>query len=201
MDKRKTCVTVIATTAWICFAGTAVADVDAVLKTCESCHGEGSLEAGSDMPAIAGLSEFYHADQLYFYRDEERPCADATSAGGETTNMCAVAADLGDDQIDDIAAHYAALPFVAVKQDFDATLAAAGNEIHDRDCAMCHSDGGSNAGDDSGILAGQSMGYLKMTFAEYRAGERAQPDPMKKKLDVLSDDDVKALLNYYASQQ
>jgi len=124
----------------MCFAGTVLADADAVLKMCDSCHDADSPEAGSDMPAIAGLSEFYHADQLYFYRDEERPCIDATDASGEMTSMCAVTADLNDDDIDTVAAHYAALPFVAVKQDFDATLAAAGNKIHDRGCMMCHSD-------------------------------------------------------------
>lgn len=201
MDKRRTCVAAVAAAAWMCFAGTALADVDAVLKMCDSCHGEGSLEAGSDVPAIAGLSELYHADQLYIYRDGDRPCIDAADASGEMTNMCALVADLSDDDIDAVAAHYATLPFVAASQDFDATLAAAGEKIHDRSCMMCHSDGGSNAGDDAGILAGQTMGYMKMTFAQYRAGEREQPGPMKMLLDALSDDDVNALLHYYASQQ
>jgi len=45
------------------------------------------------------------------------------------------------------------------------------------------------------------MSYLKMTFAQYRAGEREQPDPMKKMLDALSDEDITALQHYYASQQ
>lgn len=196
MNKRNTWVTVIATAAWLGFCGAAAADVAEIVKSCDGCH-----TGNGDLPAIAGLSEFYQSDQLYFYRDEERPCIDTPDASGETTNMCAVAADLSDDQIDEIAAHYAAMPFVAAKQDFDATLAAAGNEIHDRDCAVCHSDGGSNVADDSGILAGQPMGYLKMTFDQYRAGEREQPDPMKKKVTALSDDDVNALLHYYASQQ
>ena len=120
---------------------------------------------------------------------------------GTTTNMCAAVADLSDDDIDEIAAHYAAMPFVAVKQEFDAALAAAGQAIHERDCAVCHTDGGSNAADDAGILAGQSMAYMEATFAQYGSGERSQPDPMKKKMAGLSDDDVNALLHYYASQQ
>jgi cytochrome c553 len=196
VNKRNTWVTVIATAAWLGFCGAAAADVAEIVKSCDGCH-----TGSGDLPAIAGLSEFYQSDQLYFYRDEERPCIDTPDPSGETTNMCAVTADLSDDQIDEIAAHYAAMPFVAVKQDFDGTLAASGQQIHDRGCAMCHTDGGGNAGDDAGILAGQSMGYLKMTFDQYRAGEREQPSPMKSLLDVLSDDDVKALLHYYASQQ
>lgn len=201
MDKRITCVTAIAATSWMCFAGTALADVEGVLETCDSCHGQGALEAGSDMPSIAGLSEFYHADQLYFYRDGDRPCIDTTDASGAMTNMCTLTADLSDDDIDAIAAHYAELPFVAAKQDFDATLVAAGQAVHDRDCGICHSEGGSSAADDAGMLAGQNMGYMETTFAQYRAGEREQPASMQQKLDALSDDDVKALLHYFASQQ
>jgi sulfide dehydrogenase cytochrome subunit len=180
-------------------------DIDATIATCNGCHGDGGVSQWTDMPTIAGLSEFYHGDQLYFYRDEERPCGDAEfrqgDMQGQSSNMCAAVADLSDDQIDAIAAHYAALDFVPAEQDFDAALAEAGKAIHDRDCAICHSDGGANAGDDAGILAGQHLGYMEMTFAQYRAGEREQPAPMKKKFDALSDDDVKALLHYYASLQ
>lgn len=172
---------------------------------CNGCHGDGGVSQSTDIPTIAGLSEFYHADQLYFYRDEERPCGDADyqqgDMAGQTSNMCAAASGLSDEQIDAIAAHYSGMDFVPAKQDFDAGLAAAGEAIHERDCAICHSDGGSNPDDDAGILAGQWMGYMAMTMAQYRAGEREQPAPMQKKLDALSDEDVKALLNFYASQQ
>lgn len=196
VNKRKICVTVIVAAACLGLGGVAAADVESLAQTCNGCHG-----GGGKVPSIAGVSEFYHADQLYFYRDEERPCADATSASGETTNMCAVTSGLSDDEIDEIAAHFAGMPYVATKQEFDAALATAGMAIHERDCAVCHTDGGSNAEDDSGILAGQPLGYLEMTLAEYRATERDQPEPMQKKIAALSDDDVKALLNYYASQQ
>jgi sulfide dehydrogenase cytochrome subunit len=115
--------------------------------------------------------------------------------------MCDVLADFSDDAIDEIAAHYAALPFVAAKQEFDADLAAAGKAVHDEQCDRCHSEGGSNPDDEASILAGQWMGYMKATFAEYASGDREQPKKMEEKLSALSDDDVKALLHYYASQQ
>lgn len=178
---------------------------EAAIETCSGCHGDNGVSQWSDVPTIAGLSEYYHADQLYFYRDKERPCVDSAFRQGDTSraaaSMCAVTADLSDDQIDAIAAHYSALPFVAAKQDFDAVKAAAGKAIHERDCSICHSDGGSNAGDDAGLLAGQWAGYLEATFAHYRAGEREQPEAMQKKIAALSDDDVSALVHYYASQQ
>ena len=115
--------------------------------------------------------------------------------------MCDVVAGLTDDQIEAIAAHYAALPFVPAEQEFDAALAERGKAIHDSECTRCHSDGGSNPEDEASILAGQWMGYLETTFAQYAAGEREQPEKMKEKMDALSAEDQTALIHYYASQQ
>ena len=153
-------IAVILGAAGMSFAG----EHDAAIENCGGCHGDNGVSQWADMPTVAGLSEYYHADQLYYYRDEERPCQDSAYRQGDTSraavSMCAVAGNLSDAQIDAIAAHYAALPFVAAQQDFDAALAEAGKAIHERDCGMCHSDGGSNAADDAGILAGQWHGHL-----------------------------------------
>ena len=180
-------------------------DLEAVVKDCNGCHGDNGVSQWTDVPTIAGVPEFVHADALYIFRDEARPCTESKYRQGDTsraaTTMCAVAADLSDEMIDELAAHYAGLPFVAAKQEFDAGLAAAGKAVHDAECDRCHSEGGSNPEDEAGILAGQWIGYLDDTFAEYRAGEREQPKKMEEKLNALSDDDVKALVHYYASQQ
>ncbi len=183
----------------------AVADLDAVVQDCNGCHGDDGVSQWTDIPTIAGVSEFVHSDALYIFRDEARPCTETEykqgAKSGSATTMCAVTADLSDDMIDEVAAYYAALPFVPAKQDFDADLAAAGKAIHEAECDRCHSEGGANPEDDAGILAGQWIGYLNDTFAEYRAGERDQPQKMEEKLNALSDDNVKALIHYYASQQ
>jgi sulfide dehydrogenase cytochrome subunit len=180
-------------------------DLGAVVENCNGCHGPDGVSQHTDVPTIAGLPEFTHADALYFFRDEERPCSESEYRYGDTsrpaTTMCAVTADLSDDQIDEIAAHYFELPFVPAQQDFDAALAAQGKAIHDANCEKCHSDGGSNADDEAGILAGQWMGYLETTFAEYASGAREQDKTMKEKMDALSAEDTKALIHYYASQQ
>ena len=187
------------------FGSAAMADLDAVVENCNGCHGNDGVSQWSDVPTIAGVSEFVHSDALYIFRDEARPCTETEYKQGDTsrpaTTMCAVVADMSDDMIDEVAAYYAAKPFVAAKQDFDAALAEAGKAIHEAECDRCHSEGGSNPEDDAGILAGQQMGYLKDTFAEYRSGEREQPKKMEEKLSALSDDDIKALVNFYASQQ
>ena len=188
------------------FASASMAgDLEAAVENCNGCHGDNGVSQWTDVPTIAGVPEFVHADALYIFRDEARPCTESKYRQGDTsraaTTMCAVAADLSDEMIDEIAAHYAALPFVAAKQEFDAGLAAAGKAVHEAECDRCHSEGGSNPEDEAGILAGQQMGYLMDTFAEYRAGEREQPKKMEEKVNALSDDDVKALVHYYASQQ
>jgi sulfide dehydrogenase cytochrome subunit len=187
-------------------AAAAVADMDAIVEDCNGCHGPGGVSEWNDMPTIAGLSEFYHADQLYIYRDGDRPCAESEyrtddTAGKAATTMCAIAEGLSDDEIDAIAAHYAEIDFVAAAQEFDPELASAGETVHADNCAICHSDGGSNPDDDAGILAGQWTGYLQDSFDEYFADERPQPGAMKQRMDALSEEDAKALLHYYAGQQ
>lgn len=183
----------------------AFADMDAIVENCNGCHGPAGVSQWNDMPTIAGLSEFYHADQLYIYLDGDRPCTESEYRTGDTgkaaTTMCAVAEGLSEEEIDAVAAHYAEMDFVPAEQDFDAALAEAGKQVHADSCAICHSDGGSNPEDDAGILAGQWTGYLKDSIDEYLADERPQPGAMKSKLEALSDDELKALLHYYASQQ
>jgi sulfide dehydrogenase cytochrome subunit len=169
-------------------------DLESVVADCNGCHGDDGVSQWTDVPTIAGVPEFVHSDALYIFRDEARPCSESQYKQGDTskpaTTMCAVTADLSDDMIDEIAAYYAGLPFVAAKQDFDAALAEAGKAV-----------GGANPEDEAGILAGNMMGYLEAQLADYRAGEREQPKKMEEKVSALTDDDVKALVNYYASQQ
>jgi len=186
------------------FPGLAAADVDALMQNCSGCHGDNGVSQSSDVPTIAGLAEFVHVDALYVYQDEARPCAESDYRHGDTsrpaTTMCAVAADLSEDDIDALAAAYAELEYVSATQDFDADLAAAGEALHGKHCDRCHSDAGMNPEDEAGMLGGQQMGYLRDMFAQYIDGSREQPSKMKEKVDLLSADDVEALVNFYGSQ-
>lgn len=180
-------------------------DIDAMMKGCNDCHGDGGVSQWADVPTIAGLAEFVHVDALYVYKDEARPCAESEYRQGDTsrpaTTMCAIAADLSEDDIDELAAAYAELPYAKAKQDFDAGLATAGKTLHDEHCDKCHSDEGTNPEDEAGMLGGQLMGYLQQSFSDYASGDREQPGKMKDKMDLLSEDDAKALVNYYGSVQ
>jgi sulfide dehydrogenase cytochrome subunit len=183
----------------------ASADLAAMMEDCNGCHGDNGVSQWTDMPSIAGIPEFVLVDALYIYQDEARPCAESDYRTGDTsraaTTMCAVAAELSEDDIDALAAAYAEMGWTKVKQDFDADLAAAGKAVHDAECDRCHSEAGTNAEDEASMLGGQQMGYLRDMMAQYREGTREQPKKMKEKLDPLSDDDVEALVHYYGSIQ
>jgi sulfide dehydrogenase cytochrome subunit len=181
------------------------ADIDAIMDDCNGCHGDNGVSQSTDVPTIAGLAEFVHSDALFIYRDGERPCAESKYRQGDTsrpaTDMCRIAEALSEEEIEAVAAAYAELPYASAKQEFDAGLASAGAEVHDKHCDRCHSDAGMNPDDEAGMLGGQWMGYLETSFAQYAAGTREQPKKMQEKMDLLSDEDVTALLHYYASQQ
>jgi sulfide dehydrogenase cytochrome subunit len=142
-------------------------------------------------------------DSMAIYKDKDRPCVEAEYPDGpekgSKTDMCQVASELSDEQIEALAGHYSAREFVRAKQEFDADKAAAGKKIHDTNCEKCHEDGGASAEDDAGILAGQWAPYLEQTFQHYDAGERAMPKKMKPKFEKLDAADKEALLHYYKS--
>lgn len=183
----------------------ASADVDALMQDCNGCHGDDGVSQWSDVPTIAGLAEFVHVDALFIYQDEARPCAESEYRQGDTsraaTTMCAVAADLSEDDIEALALAYAEIPYVKATQEFDAAKAAAGKALHDEHCDRCHSEEGTNPEDEAGMLGGQQMGYLRDTFAAYMDGSREQPGKMKQKLDPMSADDIEAMVHYYGSVQ
>lgn len=187
------------------FPAVAAADLDALIEDCDGCHGKDGVSEWSDMPTIAGLGEFVIADNLYIYQDGARPCAESEYRIGDTsrapTDMCKAVADLSDDEIEALAAHYGNMEWVKAKQEFDAELAAVGEEIHMKSCDRCHSEAGTNPDDEASMLGGQQMGYMRTTYEEYAAGTRDQPKKMKDKLDALSAEEIEALVHYYGSIQ
>ena len=180
------------TVAILLTAGSAsLADVSGVLRLCTGCHGEDGKGTQSEVPIIAGMPAVAQEDALYAYLDGDRHCATVPM-------MCKSAERLTEDQIVELAAHFAALPFAPAEEEFDAALAEAGKAIHDRDCAMCHgADGQRDA--DVLVLHGQRKDYLRYAMQQYAAGERTQLPAMEKKINALSSEDTEALLNYYAS--
>ena len=183
----------------------ASADVNQLVEGCFGCHGKDGVSPYPEIPTIAGFSAYYLTESMAIYKDEDRPCADTEYQQGKDkgskSNMCKIAKELSETEIEEIAEFFAAKPFVRAKQTFDADKAAKGKKIHKTSCKKCHEDGGSSPDDDAGILAGQWMPYLRETFKEYAAETRAQPKKMKQKMDKLDEAEVESLIHYYGSLQ
>jgi len=162
---------------------------------CFTCHGEDGLGINSNIPIIAGVPASVQEDALYAYADGGRKCV-------SNPMMCKIASKLTEDQIIDVAAYFAELPYKAAGEDFDAALAESGQKIHKSKCAICHGadhPGEADADIGASILHGQYKDYLRYAMQQYIAGEREQLPAMEKKIAALLPDDVEALLNYYAS--
>jgi len=192
---------------FICtFSFAANADVSELVENCDDCHGKSGASIESDVPIIGGVSPFVLEGYMLEFREQARPCRESKYRDGDldrpATDMCAVAKDLSDAQITELADYYSGKSFVAAKQEFDAVLAAEGSKIHRRDCEKCHSDGGTLPEDDAGMLGGQWMPYLEQVFADYAAGDREfMEKKMKEKVEGLDDASIKALIHYYGSLQ
>jgi sulfide dehydrogenase cytochrome subunit len=173
------------------------------VASCSGCHGTDGVSTDANVPTIAGASVAYLSGTLNDYKKKERPCSEVTiSAGdkkGTKSDMCKVTADLSAADIDLVSKAFSGKKFVRFKQEADAALAAKGKALHEAQCDKCHTEGGSVADDDAGILAGQPLAYLKAQLAEYKSGKRPAPTKMKPKIDPLQPADIDALAQYYAS--
>lgn len=193
----------------LCSAAAMASGLDAIIKECNSCHGENGVSLQPEIPIIAGLSGFYIEGALHAYRDDNvclddaRPCVEAKySEGpkkGEAITMCEVPEALSEEQIVALGKHYEALPFVPAEQEFDSAKAELGEQVHERLCEKCHAEGGSDPLDDAGLLAGQWSPYLERAFTHFRSGVRDSEQKMVKAMKGLSDEEMDALIHYYAS--
>jgi len=180
------------------------ADLDSLISDCNDCHGKDGVSTEKDIPIIAGQSYVVLEDALLAFADDSQPCKESEYRHGDTSRaaitMCEIAAGLGEDNIEAISEHYAELPFVAATQSFDEAMVSRGATVHDRNCEKCHSEGGSLADDDAGILAGQWTPYLRSAIDEFMSEERAMSKKMAEKMKRVKAEDFEALLHFYASE-
>jgi cytochrome subunit of sulfide dehydrogenase len=186
----------------VSLAGAAQADIGALTKSCAGCHGADGSGANAEVPIIGGMSSVYIADTLGQYKSGDRKnCEEVKSDSGEMSDMCKAAKDLSGEDIQALADHYAGKKFTRAKQSVDAALVKKGREIAEQACEKCHTDGGSIAADDAGILLGQRKAYLKRELADFRSGKREAPKKMAPKIEKLDQAEIDALVEYYAGGQ
>jgi sulfide dehydrogenase cytochrome subunit len=184
---------------------TTFAAVDPTLiQSCANCHGAKGLSHSQEVPTISGVSPPVQVQALKAFKARTRPCTQVSYTSGGTQHhgdMCEVASKLSSADITALANYFSKLPFVRMKQPFNSAQAAAGKAIHDRDCEICHSSGGSDPTDDAGLLAGQPATWLKNDIMEYRGGKASESHVMQDKIARLSDTEIDALIQFYASEQ
>lgn len=180
------------------------AEAPAKADSCTDCHGAGGQSEDKEIPIIAGPSAFYLENQLFLFQQEDRPCVSepfsAHAPKPPADNHCDLMADFSEDEIVELAAYFANQPHQPAKQSTDPELAKIGQAIHERSCSRCHANAGGLKLDDAGILAGQWKPYLISTMTSFRDSDRWQDEKMAEEMDRLSDQDIKALAEFYASQ-
>jgi cytochrome c553 len=116
-------------------------------------------------------------------------------------NMVSSARGLDDQQINDIATFFSALPAAPppYREERDARLAAAGEALAERmQCSSCHRP---DYHGEAQVprLASQREDYLRRTLAEYRDRHRVGADmQMNELMRGVPDTDIAALAHYLA---
>jgi len=186
------------------FSGNLVyaADINKLVKVCADCHGENGNSKIINSPSIAGMSTEYFMESMEDYTKNTRP---VEKLKNKKKTMKDVVKKLSDADKVALADYYSKQKFKPFKQDFDAGKAKAGKKLHRKYCDKCHTEGGTSAEDDAGILAGQPSGYLKYTLGNYASGKREMGKKMAKKFKKMQkkegDAGIDNLVHYYASQQ
>ena len=165
----------------------------AVARGCGICHGEQGISAAAMMPSLAGQHADYSVLQMVLFREGLRtvPVMQAAMAG------------LSDQQLTDLAEHYAALPPGAPpdRAPRDAEVAARGAAISPaRNCNACHLP--SYAGRvNVPRLAAQREDYLAAAMIAYRDNLRVGADTQMNGLMLgLTNAEIAALAHHLAQQ-
>lgn len=160
-------------------------------RGCAGCHGEGGRSGMPQVPSLSGQPSDFVTLQMILFREGIR----------QVPAMNEFARGLTDQQIEDLAAFYAALPPGAAEDrgTLDPALSAQGASLsQQRNCGACH------LPDYRGQtqiprLAGQREDFLLHTMREYRDNLRVGTDTsMNAVLYGLSDADLAALAHHLA---
>ena len=159
-------------------------------QLCVSCHGAEGISNMAGTPHLAAqppLSVFY---QLIQFRNQQR----------KSDAMQAIAANMSDQDMRDIAAWYASLPAPPAHSGSETALLERGQQIAQQQfCASCH---GAKLEGQKHVprLAGQASEYFTQQLKNFRSGERAGMDgTMASAARSLTDEEIQAMAIYSRS--
>ncbi len=169
---------------WLFAAFAHAADVNAgknKAAACQGCHGNAGVSNNPMWPNLAGQTTTYLAAQLNKFKSGAR----------DNSTMKAIAGELSEPDIQNLAAYFASLP--AKSAGGDAELAKTGKD-KTTTCMGCHGEKLLGLGQFP-RLAGQHPQYLAKQLTDFKNGAR-QAGPMNAVTKNLSDDDIKASSAY-----
>ncbi len=188
--QKKLLFVVLASSLFLAAGARAEINITGLANTCNNCHGTGGVSAGASMPSIAGLPEAYLKSIMMEWKTGKRPSA----------SMTRLISGYTDEEIAALATHYSKLPWVPVKQKTDPKLVKLGKKITEK-CSGCHGDTGKAPDADTPNLHGQWSQYLQLEAIKYRDDAFNMPNKqMVKAAKKLSDEEIKAVAEFYASQ-
>ncbi len=201
-------------------AGDATAGA-AKAAVCGACHGADGNSLVGTFPKLAGLGEKYLLKQLQDIQawDLEKDAAKKDATGRKVPEMVGLLANLNDQDLADLAAHYAAQTTqlsgskaleVQVNSGLKVDAMALGARTYRAGnintgvpaCTGCHApDGKGNLAAGFPRLSGQHPEYIEKQLRAFRAGDRTNDGDqmtMRSIAAQLSDAEILALANYIA---
>lgn len=169
--------------------GQKMANGEMLSGTCFACHGPGGVSTGPSIPSIGGLPEEFLVDKMMAYKEGSQ----------YATIMGRIMRGYTKGEIESMAKYIGNQRYRPTPQKVDVNLVALGAKLHEKNCEKCHEDNG-RSGEEAGVLSGQWAPYLHYVMADYRSGRSEMPKKMKRKVEKLSDADIDALIDFYASQ-
>jgi sulfide dehydrogenase cytochrome subunit len=164
---------------------------DTTHLACYGCHGPNGVSEAEHIPTIAGLNFQYFYKTMRAFRSDER----------RSTIMGRIAKGYRTSQLQRMALYFGRQPWTGKVREVDLALAGRGGELHRELCEKCHEQNGHYQDRETPPLAGQARGYLVFQMTDYRRGLDDMPQPalMQERLEKLSDADLMALAEFYAS--
>ena len=162
-------------------------------RGCGACHGERGVAAQPGVPSLAGQPAEFTVLQLIMFRERLR----------DAPPMPDMAQGLDDGQIEDLAAHFAALPPGSPpdRGEADAARAREGAAMSQKmNCGVCHLPTYAGRAQIP-RLAGQREEYLVHALTQYRDGTRRGSDTnMNAVMYGVSDAQIAVLAHYLAQR-
>lgn len=169
-----------------------VSDADVLAGTCVGCHGYRGVSEGPGSPTIAGLDRRFLQKVMGEFRSGERP----------SSIMGRLAKGYDADQTDALAYYFSAQRWGNANVAGDPVRVEEGRRLHADACEDCHEKEGRYQDLEVPRIAGQWPEYLYYQLRAQRDPKEKMPQPnrMRRAVERLTDDQIRALSEFYGSR-